>query len=215
VNLKSETLRKLLHLAGLLIPISYFIFGKNTTLLFLSIALVIFLVAEPYRISRDTTKKIIQGIRPLLKEETFRIVSKGIEEIDRKIREITRKEEEICIAAHVYFSIASLLVILFSPKMIAMGVISAATVGDALAAIVGIRWGFHRFKNGKSLEGSVAFFLSSFFVLLLFLNLPYAIIGAVVGTISELYNFPPNDNFSNQLVMAFFVNLASYLFSAL
>ncbi len=208
MELKKEVLRKSLHLTGLLIPASYILFGKELTILFISLAIVAFFIIEPYRISRDTAKKIIEGIRPILKDEAFRIVSRTIESLDRKIREIAREEERMCIGAHIYFSISSLLVILFFPTNIAIGAITAATVGDAMAAVIGMRWGTHRFRNSKSLEGSIAFFFSAFLSFLFFVSWPYALLGAAMGAVAEFYNLPPNDNFSNQLVMAFVVYLA-------
>ncbi len=211
MSLKSEALRKTLHLAGLLVPISYFYFGKELTALFISISIVIFFMIEPYRISKDTTTKIIKGIRPLFNEETFKVISKGFELVDKKIREIARAEEEVCIGAHIYFAIAALINVLFFPMEIAVATIAVATISDALAALVGKSLGRHRFKNSKSLEGSLAFFVSALLIFIVFLPLSYSILGAIVGTIVEFYNVPPNDNFSNQLAMSFFI----YLFSLL
>ncbi len=211
MSIKSEAIRKSLHLTGLLIPISYLYLGKELTLLFISVSVVLFFMIEPYRISKDTTNKIILGIKPLFTEETFKIISRGFEMVDKKIREITRKEEEKCIGAHLYFAIAALINILIFPMNIAISTVSVATVSDALAAIVGKSIGHHKFKNGKSFEGSFAFFISALLIFILFVPLSYAIIGAIVGTIIEFYNVPPNDNFSNQLGMAFFLCLIAYL----
>ncbi len=211
MSLKSEALRKTLHLGGLLIPVSYFYFGKEITLLLTAIFLVAFFMIEPYRISRDTTQKIIEGIRPLFNEEVFKVISKGFEMVDSKIREITRAEEENCIGAHIYFTVAAMINVMFFPKEIAMATIVVATISDALAAIVGKSFGKHRFKNSKSLEGSLAFFFSAFAVFILFVPLPYAILGSVVGTVVEFFNVPPNDNFSNQLAMSFFMYLPAIL----
>ncbi len=209
MSIKTEAMRKAFHLTGLLIPISYYYFGKELTLLFISLSIVVFFMIEPYRISRDTTKKIIEGIRPLFNEETFKVISKGFELVDKKIREIARKEEEVCIGAHVYFAIAALINVLFFPMEIAIATITVATISDALAALIGKSLGKHRFKNSKSLEGSLAFFVSALLIFLVFLPVSYSLLGAVIGTIVEFYNVPPNDNFSNQLAMSFFI----YLFS--
>lgn len=188
-------------------PVSYFYFGRELTLLFISLSIVFFFMIEPYRISRHTTDMIIEGIRPLFNEETFKVISRGFEMVDRKIREITRAEEEVCIGAHLYFAIAALINVLLFPMQIAISTIIVATISDALAAIVGKSLGRHRFKNGKSIEGSAAFFLSALLVFYFFVPLPLAIVGAIAGTVVEFFNVPPNDNFSNQLGMAFFMYL--------
>lgn len=49
-------------------------------------------------------------------------------------------------------------ILLFPPHMAAVGFLYAG-VGDAAAALIGRRFGRHRTARGKSLEGSVAFFL--------------------------------------------------------
>ena len=211
MSIKSEVLRKSLHLAGLLIPVSYVYFGKELTLLFTAITIVAFFMIEPYRISRDTTKRIIEGIRPLFTEDVFKVISRGFEKVDAKIREITRKEEENCIGAHIYFAVAALINVMIFPMELAIATIIVATISDALAAIVGKSLGKHRFKNSKSLEGSAAFFLSALAIFYFYVPFWYAVWGAFVGTIVEFFNVPPNDNFSNQLAMSFFMYIPMLL----
>ena len=205
VSIKPEFMRKTLHLAGLLIPVSYLYMGKEITILFLSILVVLLFMIEPYRISKNTTRIIIEGIRPLFNEDTFRVISRGFELVDRKIREITRKEEEACIGAHIYFLVAALINLLFFSEKIVIATITVAIISDALAAIIGKSIGKHRFKNGKSWEGTIAFFVSALVIYCLILPVQYAFIGALVGAVVELYDLPPNDNFSNQLAMSFFI----------
>ncbi|NPA74582.1 MAG: phosphatidate cytidylyltransferase [Euryarchaeota archaeon] len=211
VTIKSEITRKTLHLTGLLIPVSYIYMGKELTLLFIAISIVVFFMIEPYRISKNTTTMIIEGIRPLFNEETFKVISRGFEMVDKKIREITRREEETCIGAHLYFAIAAMINVLFFPAELAMATITVATISDALAAIIGKALGKHRFKNSKSLEGSTAFFVSALIIFYFFIPFNYAILGALVGTAVEFFNVPPNDNFSNQLAMSFFIYMAMLL----
>ncbi len=215
MSLKAELKRKTLHLSGLLIPLSYYYLGKELTLIFIAIALIAFFIIEPFRTSRKLGKDIVEGIRPFIAPEIYNFLNESIEKIDKKIREIAREEENICIGAHVYFAIASLIVIILFPMYIAIAAISVATLGDAVAALIGKSLGKHRFKNGKSIEGSLSFFVVALILLLWILTLGYSypyviyasIIGAVIGTIVEFYDFPPNDNFSNQI----FISLALYL----
>ncbi len=91
---------------------------------------------------------------------------------------------------------------------VAVGAITVATLGDALAAIIGKSLGRHRFSSGKSLEGSLAYFLTALLVLIPpLVSFAPALAGAVIGTIVEFYNVPPDDNFSNQLAVAVAVYL--------
>ncbi len=99
----------------------------------------------------------------------------------------------------VYFPISfALIIALFWPKheVVVAGMMPMVW-GDALAAIVGLRWGRHpyvAFGKGKSWEGSAAMFLSSFagvaIVLLAAGNgvapaLGLALITSVVATVLE------------------------------
>ncbi|OYT59188.1 phosphatidate cytidylyltransferase [Euryarchaeota archaeon ex4484_178] len=215
MSLKAELKRKALHLSGLLIPLSYFYFGKDLTIIFIAIALIAFFIIEPFRTSQKLGKDIVEGIRPFITREIYKFLNESMERIDRRIREIAREEENICIGAHVYFAIASLIVIILFPMYIAISAIAVATLGDAVAAIIGKSLGKHRFKNGKSVEGSSAFFIVALLLLLWILPMGYtypyviyaSITGAIIGTVVEFYDFPPNDNFSNQI----FISLALYI----
>ena len=219
MSLKAELKRKALHLSGLLIPLSYFYFGKDLTIIFIAIALIAFFIIEPFRTSQKLGKDIVEGIRPFITREIYKFLNESMERIDRRIREIAREEENICIGAHVYFAIASLIVIILFPMYIAISAIAVATLGDAVAAIIGKSLGKHRFKNGKSVEGSSAFFIVALLLLLWILPMGYtypyviyaSITGAIIGTVVEFYDFPPNDNFSNQI----FISLALYILTLL
>lgn len=210
-----EIKRKLLHLSGLLVPLLYVLVGREWSIDVISVALVVFFMIEPLRVYPLESKEILERMHPYITEEMYRFLNERIDKLTKSIKEIEREEERLCIGAHIYFAIASLIVIILFPKWIVIGAITVATVGDALAAIVGRRFGKHRFKNGKSWEGSTAFFISSFLVLFFSLSGFYspmfvfiaAIIGSVVGTLVELYNVPPNDNFSNQI----FISLTLYI----
>ncbi len=210
-----EMKRKLLHLSGLLVPLLYVIVGKEWSIVVISIALIVFFMIEPLRVYSLESKKIVERMRPYVTEEMYRFLNERIDKLTKSIKEIEREEERLCIGAHIYFAIASLIVIILFPKWIVIGAIAVATLGDALAAVIGKKYGKHRFRNGKSWEGSTAFFITSFIVLLLVLFSHYpieyvilaAIIGSIVGALVELYNVPPNDNFSNQI----FISLAFYV----
>ncbi|WP_048103907.1 diacylglycerol/polyprenol kinase family protein [Aciduliprofundum sp. MAR08-339] len=210
-----EMKRKLLHLSGLLVPLLYVIVGKEWSIVVISIALIVFFMIEPLRVYSLESKKIVERMRPYVTEEMYRFLNERIDKLTKSIKEIEREEERLCIGAHIYFAVASLIVIILFPKWIVIGAIAVATLGDALAAVIGKKYGKHRFRNGKSWEGSTAFFITSFIVLLLVLFSHYpieyvilaAIIGSIVGALVELYNVPPNDNFSNQI----FISLALYV----
>ena len=82
------------------------------------------------------------------------------------------------------------------------------STSDSLAAIIGRSWGTIPI-NGKTLEGSIAFFLSSIVIVLISseLNISIAIFSVLIATIVELYS-PLNDNLSIPISFALAYSLA-------
>ena len=85
-------------------------------------------------------------------------------------RFVIRAEEQLKESAMVPYMIAILLTIITFPKAIAITAILILAISDPLSAIFGIRFGKRRIVSHKSLEGSLAFFLSSFFICHLILH---------------------------------------------
>ena len=195
MSMKSELKRKALHLTGLTVPIIYLLYGRTVTIRFVLFFFVLFLILEPFRIVEELRDKVKRRLHLYMNEE---IVS----HIEKEIDSLAREEEKKRIAAHIYFTAAALIVLYFFPAEIAIGAITVATLGDAMAAIIGKPFGKHRFKNGKSLEGSLAFFITALLILVPLIDLPHGIVGALAGTLVEFHGLPPDDNFSNQLIIA-------------
>ncbi|WP_456423162.1 diacylglycerol/polyprenol kinase family protein [Thermococcus sp.] len=207
MSIKRELKRKALHLTGLLIPIVYLLFGQNLTLAFIGTAFTLFVVLEPFRVIEEWRDRIKQRLNVYVPNE----LAGHVERLERHIDDITRPHERERVAAHIYFATASFIVVYFFPKEVAIGSIALATLGDALAAIVGKAFGRHRFSNGKSVEGSLAYFITGLVILTPLVGLLPAVFGSIAGTIAEFYNLPPDDNFSNQLAVALAVYLSFYV----
>lgn len=215
MSMKSELKRKSLHLTGLAVPIFYLLFGREATLTLVGTAFFLFVMLEPFRIIEELRDNIKRRLRIYVDDEVF----ERVEVLERHIDEITRSHERYRVAAHIYFAAASFVVVYFFSMEIAVGAITVATVGDALAAIIGKSRGRHRFPNGKSLEGSMAYLLSGLLILWPLVGFLPAIIGALSGTVVEFYGIPPNakredqldDNFSNQLTIALVLYILSLL----
>lgn len=206
MSIRSELKRKALHLAGLAVPAIYLCCDKTTTLAFIGLAFVLFVVLEPFRIIEEWRDRIKYRLLNMYPSPEL---GRGIELIENHIEAITRPHERERVAAHIYFAAASFIVVYFFPMKVAVGAITVATLGDALAAIIGKSLGRHRFSNGKSLEGSFTYFVTALLILTPLVGFLPALIGAVAGTVVEFYNVPPDDNFSNQLAVAVAVYLTS------
>jgi len=204
VSIKRELKRKALHLTGLMIPVFYVLFGKTYTLTFIGLSFAVFVALEPFRVIEEWRDSIKRRLGIYAPPE----VMERIERLEVHINDITREHERNRVAAHIYFAAASFIVVYFFPENVAIGAIALATLGDALAAIIGKTFGRHRFSNGKSVEGSLAYFFTGMVILTPLVGPFPALIGSLAGTIAEFYNLPPDDNFSNQLAVA----LAVYLF---
>lgn len=81
-------------------------------------------------------------------------------------RFIMRAEEQLKESAMVPYAFAVLLTIITFPKPIALVAIYTLAIADPLSAIIGIKYGKRRIVPHKSLEGSAAFFISTFFITL-------------------------------------------------
>ncbi len=98
---------------------------------------------------------------------------------------------------------AFVLVVVF-PLSIAVAAFAAFMVGDAAAALVGRRYGRHRWPGTRrTLEGTAAFALVAFGTLLLFqVDAKAAVVCALVSAGAEVLPGPLNDNFQVPLVGA-------------
>lgn len=206
MSMKSELKRKSLHLTGLVVPLMYLLFGKELTLTLVGLAFFLFVVLEPFRIIEELRDSIKRRLKIYVDND----VMERVEVLEKQINEITRGHERFSVAAHIYFAAASFVVVYFFPREIAIGSITVATIGDAVAAIIGKSFGKHRFSNGKSLEGTLAYLISGAIILYPLVGLLPAFVGSLTGAIVELYGIPPwkdsqnqlDDNFSNQLAVA-------------
>ncbi|MBX3469654.1 MAG: hypothetical protein KF878_22510 [Planctomycetes bacterium] len=85
--------------------------------------------------------------------------------LNKKVREdfgpFMRDYELNSLSGSTWFFFSGLLAIALFPKVaVSLGVLALA-LGDPLASWVGLRWGKTRLPGGKSLEGSITFFVVS------------------------------------------------------
>lgn len=77
-----------------------------------------------------------------------------------------RAEEQLKESAMIPYMVGILLTIISFPKSVAIASILTLGIGDPLSALIGIKFGKHHIVKEKTLEGSLAFFLSCFFCIL-------------------------------------------------
>lgn len=123
-----------------------------------------------------------------------------------------RAEEQLKESAMVPYVIAVLLTIITFPKPLALIAIYTLAIADPLSAIIGIRFGKTKIVSHKSVEGSIAFFLSTFLVSLGIFTLtlggfgPIALILAgLIALLTSIFEMAPiklDDNLTIPLFTA-------------
>ncbi|MBC7113741.1 MAG: hypothetical protein H5T34_07020, partial [Candidatus Methanomethyliales bacterium] len=112
---RKELIRKLFHLTGLTVSLVYMSLGKNYAIFYTSILLLSSIFLEFIRIRAHI-------LFPLNKLADM----------------ISRHFEKTAVASYVYFCMAALIVVFFlSEKAVVVG-LTAALLGDAISAVVGV-----------------------------------------------------------------------------
>jgi len=143
-----EYKRKLVHvLGGVATALLVLNVPKSVSLLFVSLVLVFLSVLSLLSV-QEKTRRIADIILPHFDREH-----------DIKVFP--------CKGAIKFFAGIIFPIVLFNARTAAAGILVLA-VGDGLAGLIGHYAGRHRFYKRKSIEGTLAFFSSSFFCLLLF-----------------------------------------------
>jgi dolichol kinase len=175
-----EIKRKIVHLATLVLPAGYALTSKETVILFL----VPFFLA-------------------LLLVDLLRHYHSGMASLFRKyfFGRVLREEEEPTFMGSTYFIFSTLLTILLFPKTIAIASILILIVSDTAAALIGKGMGKVRIL-GKTLEGSLAFLITSLLLVWIYPHLDRfsGSLAALGATVVEILPIKVNDNLTIPLV---------------
>jgi dolichol kinase len=186
-----EIRRKMMHTWPIIIPILYRFVSKDT-------ALMIMLPICAFYVFCDVFRHFHEGFKQLF---------------DRVITvHFLREHEKNGLIGSSYFIFGALLAIILFPKPVAIASLYILIISDAMAAIVGTGWGRTRIF-AKSLEGSIAFFVSGTIVVLLAMqdkplwgesamqgHLWWGVLAVVGATVVELFPTGLDDNLTIPLV---------------
>lgn len=203
ISFSNELIRKSIHLGSLSIPIIYYFIHRETAL-YVLVPLTIFSIAI------DVGRFYIPAIRRFV-EVLF----------DRILRPHERNPG--LLSGATYVLISALFCVAVFPKLITVTAFSILIVSDGASALFGRAFGKHRFFD-KSLEGTAAFIVSAWIVVMITpkvgpLPIEYAIaaFAAIVGGIAEAASVTLHldDNFSVPVSIGFTMWGLYYLISLL
>lgn len=175
-----EIRRKIVHFATLIVPVGYGLTSERTVILFLVPFFLALLLV-------DLLRHFHPGMASLFRKYFF--------------GRVLREEEKPSFMGATYFIFSTILTILLFPKPIAIASILILIVSDTAAALVGK--GIGRVKIlGKTLEGSMAFLVTSLAIVWIYPRLDRfaGSLAALGATLIEVLPTGVNDNLSIPLV---------------
>jgi dolichol kinase len=175
-----EITRKLVHLATLVIPVGYVLTSEETVLTFLVPFFLCLLLV-------DLLRHFHSGLSSLFGKYFF--------------GRVLREEEKPTFMGSTYFLFSTILTILLFPKSVAIASLLILILADTSAALIGKEVGRVSIY-GKTLEGSLAFLLTSLLIVWIYPNLNRlsGSLGAFGATIIEILPIKINDNLTIPLV---------------
>lgn len=174
LSLRQELLRKLIHMATIAVPVLVWLLPPP-------IASGLLIAGAALAITAEISRRRVRAVRYLFLT---------------RARRLLRHHERRGLAGATYMAVGYLLVYLLCPLPVAVAAMLYNSLGDATAAIVGKRWGRHRFSWGKSLEGALAGAGVNLVAGFAVPELPLlaVLLGALTAAIVELMPIPIDDN---------------------
>ena len=171
-----EAARKGIHLMSAAVPVGLALgVGRGTVIVVLATLFTIALVVEiARRTSATAASRFMRLFAPLLREH-----------------------ETQSVTGATWLLGAMLAAVAMFPRDAAIAATWAVAIGDASAALIGIRFGRHRAREfGKSLEGSAACAITTTLgaLLLARLSLSESVVLGVIAAIAERVTWPADDN---------------------
>jgi dolichol kinase len=177
IHYRDELVRKLIHLFSLSIPIIYYFISRSDGILILGIMTFMALILDLGRYLSPAVGKVFYQIFGFMLRR---------HELD------TRKKN---LNGATYVLISALICVILFPKVLFITAFTILIISDSMAALIGRKFGKHKLLS-KSLEGTLAFFISASIVVFLtpkYNDLPVeyliGIIAAAVGAIVENISF--------------------------
>ena len=188
LSFKQELLRKAIHACNSIIAFSLFFLDQNDVLLIVAIGTILIVVFDFLRIYTKQVQRIYNFL----------------------FKEVTRDFESHRLTGASYVMIGALIVLSIFESRICIPALLIMSFSDSAAAIIGKKYGKTKIFN-KTLEGSLAFLLTSFVIVIFFIpdiDFTFSIIAIIASTIVELVpKSNLDDNLLIPIVSAFIISL--------
>lgn len=184
VDYKKEYFRKSIHLCSLSIPVLYFFLTKTTTLSILIPITLVFVISDLTRYYSKTAANFYYKYFGWL------------------LRNHERDEKTKRLNGASNILIAAVICVLIFPKIITITAFAVLIISDISSALIGRRFGRTKLFN-KSLQGTLAFFVSGIIVILLTPKIDYYLLEYIIAAFAvsiaaliEVSPIPLDDNIS-------------------
>jgi Dolichol kinase len=192
INYRDEVVRKLIHLCSLSIPVIYYFIPQSNAIIILSILTFLAVLIDVSRYFFPSFGKLFYMIFGFLLRK----------------HEVDGRKKNLNGATYVFIS--ALLGVIIFPKVLFLTAFPILIISDSTAALIGRKYGRHKLL-AKSLEGTLAFFISASIVVLFTPKLNgsmteyfIGIIAAAIGAIVENISFGlADDNLSIPIAVGF------------
>ncbi len=162
IDYKNEILRKSIHLCSLSIPIVYYFVTKE-------LALSILIPITIFSAVLDLGRHFFPPLNKL-----FNLLFGFL------LREHEKDNEKKNLSGASYVFISAVVSIILFPKIFVITGFTVLILSDISAALIGRKYGKHKFL-AKSLEGTVAFFVVGCFVVLFTPKIEYFLLEYLIG----------------------------------
>jgi len=148
IDYKAELLRKSIHLISISIAVIYYFITRELALTILIPFTILSLILDVARYFSPAYKNFLYSY------------------VGFMLREHEINSNKIILSGATYVLIAATVTVLFFPKAFVLLGIAVLIFGDIFAALIGRKFGRHKFLF-KSLEGTVSFFIFGSLIMLL------------------------------------------------
>ena len=192
---KKEICRKSLHLSSLWMPILIYFVPKMY-----AAGVFAFILLADFCMEYGNYKK------NKIAQKLFRIFS-------FILRKREMQKQKLTFTGSIYVLMSALICTLIFPKNIAVISLAVMLVSDTFAALVGKAFGMHKIYQNKSIEGSLAFFVSAVLIMFICRSLyPFSavcVFACLIATLVELFEnlIKIDDNLSIPLCIGAILSL--------